>query len=68
MLNNSEVYQEYEAENKKEKFSFQKMMHVEKAEINLERKVEEVSIDKVEKQAKRVKDLGKLLNLEIDLY
>jgi hypothetical protein len=39
MLNNSEVYQEYETENKKEKFSFQKMMHVEKAEINLERKV-----------------------------
>jgi hypothetical protein len=63
MLNNSEVYQEYETENKKEKFSFQKMMHVEKAEINLERKVEEVSIDKVEKQAKRVRDLGKLLNL-----
>jgi hypothetical protein len=33
------------------------------AEVNLEKKVEEISVDKLERQNKRAKELGKLLNL-----
>ena len=34
-MNKSEVYQEYEEKKEKEKFNFQKMMNVEKQQVNL---------------------------------
>ncbi len=38
-------------------------MNVEKAAIVLEKRVEEVSLDKVEKQTRRAKELSQMLNL-----
>jgi len=43
-------------------------MHVEAAGVDLQARVEEVPLHKIERQARRARELSGMLNLEIDLY